>query len=73
VRLKKVCGSWYLMGLRGMYSHVCQAAVAGRELLCKIYPSSLCIFLVGLCVSSLCRVEKMLIIYSVSVKRFSCL
>jgi hypothetical protein len=28
---------WYIvsLGLRGMYSHVFQAAVVGRELLCK--------------------------------------
>jgi hypothetical protein len=36
----------------------CRAAVAGRELLCKLYPSLLWIFLAGLCISSLCRVEK---------------
>jgi hypothetical protein len=69
---------WYMvcMGLLGMYSHVCQSAVAGRETLCKIYPSSLGIFLVGLRLNSLCRVDTMLIIDQLipgSVKMFSCL
>jgi hypothetical protein len=52
---------WYMvsMGLRGMYSHICQSAVVGRELLCKTYPSSL---RWGCCVSSLFSVATMLII-----------
>jgi hypothetical protein len=55
---------WYMVSMRlcGMYSCVCHSAIAGRELLCKICPSSLRICLVGLHVSLLCNVEKMLII-----------
>ena len=59
------------MGFRGMYSHVCLAAVAGRELVYKLF-LLLVILLGGVACNFTLPHGKKFIIYPGSVKMLSC-